>query len=468
MTAQCGMGRGHRHRLAVLVAVAVTAAAYGAGTAMVLFAESSGRSARVRLACGRTEQAADPRRYSRKRNHQDAPVFILHPSRVKKGHQMAPYHNVFKVWRREISKPDFNIKHAAKAVRLLPNCRFIGFDASDKVWVNLMNRSRELLTAGGVGGREVAAMVWAAATLRVELPQLQEALLPSLLPLVSQTIGDMDVEDLGKLVRAASQLRDVAPELWEVLPLHLELLAEKAATLKDEDLVEVSELIATMPEDCRSRAQALQALAQDVLRRIEDFTLPLLARALPIFVRTPVGVTETRSDLEEELWEATSTFVARQARFWNKKDVEPHLWLVAVHFARHRRRDASVLRAVARRALRDELARLSGWGLSALLWSYEELATPRDGLADFRRHLWYEAELRGLPTERLAASSLGPDGGGNQVLRDLWAGFGPRQAEQLPLLAPRPCVRQPMHESIERKPSGTCADDSAQLRFAGG
>jgi len=357
------------------------------------------------------------------------PVQLLHPSKVQKGRPRARWQDTFRVWRREIPKPDFNILHAAKAVRLLPKLTFANMPADQPVFLNLMNQTKRLLKQGEAGGQEVGAMIRACAALRTDLPQLQAELLPLLVPLVPETISDMTAMDLTNLVLASAELReDDLPDLWEVMPSQLGVIADGAGEIEIKDIPALLALIRKMPDEEGKATRAMEALQHQAVEKLPDFSLPQLASL----------IWGLEDDIERRLLTAVSSRVANRTATWNYKEVHPDLWRLVCAYGKLGVHEAPVLKAVARRALREGLDGLSGWGLAALVWAYSKLENASDGLADFRRHLDREVELREMSEELISQSYLGPDGGGNATLRRLWAAHPSRRAGRQMLLAPPP------------------------------
>lgn len=362
----------------------------------------------------------------------------------------------------------------------LPKCRFKGFQESDPVWVMLMNRTREALERDEVDAAGVAAMLGAIALLQHDLPQLRESLLPTLLRLAPDALPAMGPADLARLASAAAKLRDVAPDLWELLPQCLAGVSERADDLDDSQVVDLAAVLSNATSLTGASA-ALTVLRVQILRRLETMTLPQLADALwhlQLAARDGqhgevASLAGELARVEEELMEALAALVTRQARYWNKRDKDPHLVRLVCFFAHlGRSANSDMLRAVARRAMRDSLPALSAWGVAALSWAYAKLETNGDGLGDFRRHLKQEAAGRGLTPEHIATSALGPDGGGDGALADFWASHTVPEEKRAPLLAPAPRLSALLSFASGRgrgsKPKLALAAGEARRALAGG
>lgn len=359
---------------------------------------------------------------------------IRHPCRLQRGRPRARWQDVFKAWKGEILKPDFSIMHAAKAVRLLPKCSFASMPPDEPVFASLMKRTRELLSEGGSIEQQVGEMLRATAALRDDLPQLQEELLPSLVPLIPGTMGHMNAADLSNLVLAGVNLRDTVPGFWSSLAAQIDVLTEKAAGVPSRALVDLVAALGSVPAGDGKLGRLVAALRQQTLGRLHGFKLPELGKLLWGF--------GAHDAVDAELQAEVTAMVAEKApKLWNRRDIDPELMRIACVYAKLGIRDIVLLKVIARRALQEHLATLSTWGIAALAWSYAELAEPEDGLSDFRRHLGREVALRGLGEEHIRQSRLGPDGGGDAALQALWRDWAPRQARKPLRIAPRPPPR---------------------------
>lgn len=373
-------------------------------------------------------------------DYSTTPAQILHPSKLQRGKSQVSFRDVFRVWKLEIQKPDFSARHAAKAIRLLPKCSFHSFKGEHPVLTSLLDRTKDLLSQGLASGDEVADMLGAAARLRTRLPQLQAALVPELLAVLSQVITGMSLESMSKLILASNDLKDVAPELSRALPECLATIAEQVHNVPTDDLPQMVLIVASLQApgssegaqrgDSEGGAAAnaskvvpvsglLTALSVEVRRRIKDFALPQLASVTWGLV---VG-----GALGPRVRDSISKVVAERASTWSRKELDPDLWRIVCAFARAGARDARLQRTIARIALRETLASIDTWGIAAMAWSYEELHQQGDGLSDFRRHLAAEVELRGLAVDQVKLSRLGPDGGGDPELAALWRRLGSRE-----------------------------------------
>jgi len=144
----------------------------------------------------------------------------------------------------------------------------------------------------------------------------------------------------------------------------------------------------------------------------------------------------------EEFWHAAAKQIAKECSTWHRKDVDVRLWLLLVSFARAGIQDTPLLQTVARRALQEDLATLSGWSVSALLWSATVLDKSEGALDSFIRRLTSEVGLRGIPEDKVNLSWLGPKGDGDRDLERFWASHGPRAERQLSVIAPTPRARR--------------------------
>lgn len=359
------------------------------------------------------------------------PVRIMHPSYYQQKRPRPRFQDVFRGWAVELTKPDFNLQHAAKAVRFLPKLNFSGFTAEDPFFVALMDRCTKLLCEGNVSGKDISDMLSASALLRHQLPQLQEKLLPQLLNLSLQELDQGDWRVLVRFTVAARELQDGAQDLWTQLPRHLRAIADKAQVIATEDFPKLGSALANMPLDIPEVQSTLEELQAEAFRRLVDLDLPGIVMMLSAF-------SSARGNLSPELLDKASNVVLEKIAMKPTTLVDPELAKMVHAYAVLDVRNAALLKGVARTAIRQGLAMMGAWSVAALSWSYNKLAAPGDGLADFRRLVGDEVRLRGLSHDEVACSRHGPDGNGNHTLHRFWESRGPREHQRPLFIAPRP------------------------------
>ncbi|CAE7384649.1 unnamed protein product, partial [Symbiodinium natans] len=346
------------------------------------------------------------------------PVQILHPSKVMRGRSKARWQDVFRVWEREIPKPDFAIHHAAKAVRLLPKVNFRGLpteeEGSHPVLQHLLRRTQELLqldnctvavsegiSAGrnrreGLCAEDVAAMIRAAESLATRLPQLQKDLVPSLQEKVQAAVTRLSDKDVISILLAGSW--ESVPEVWAQFLGRLR--PDLADSVSMEDLPSLVRLLTGMPDTVaaargeRSNSQSAELLL--TLREQVSAVAPMMSL----------------SDLADCFWcladvnlvtkslrRAVTERVAQQAPKWRRKDYEPSLWQLVHAYAKMQVKDPAMWKAAARTALREDLATHTNWAIAVLQWSYAQLEDHEDDLGQFRLRLGAEAARRQLSRE---------------------------------------------------------------------
>lgn len=363
------------------------------------------------------------------------PVQIIHPAKVQGGRAKCTYFHIFKYWRREIVKPDFAIQHASKAVRLLVKLDFKGMPDDWPELARLLNRTRTFLERGEGTPKDIAGMLWTAARLQEDVPEIQEALLPALAPMVPPMLPKMSAEELRNVFRAARELRQHAGAgLWARLPEHVDSFAGQAGSLNALEVHELAPALGDLLADGGHDGRGVPSeLLAHVHAHFDEFwyKLPRLAEVLwHLLPHAPDRAA---------LWREMSPGLVKQCRYWNSHDVDPHLWRLAMVHAKLGLGDTAFMKAVARRAMKEELATLSTWGIAALSWAFAESRSPKpDVLGAFRRLLGQEAARRSLDAALLDQSLLGPDGGGDRELRAVWEHYLPQAKEKEILVAPAP------------------------------
>jgi len=348
---------------------------------------------------------------------------------VMRGKPKAYWRDVFRVWEREIPKPDFAIHHAAKAVRLLPKVNFTGMPVKHPVLWNLLKRTKDFLQEDNCtmvvedpsqprGGRvhriglcteDAAAMIKAALVLQKPIPTLKSDIVPLLRSKVSDAVDAMSNKDVVRmlLTRALHEetvtwmrlLKRLGPELDEAIDIEdipgmLELLcSEEVVVAAAVALEEGKPVQASNDEGVRpfESGHLLLTLRDQVILYWDSLQLMDIATCFWSLANAKL--------INEPLQSAASHMVVQKATRWVPKRFDPGVWQLVCSLAKVGRQDAPLLKAVARMALKHDLGTMTNWAVSVMTWSYSQLQRPEDNLGDFRQHLQMELALRGISNE---------------------------------------------------------------------
>eukprot|EP00435_Cladocopium_sp_Y103_P012855 s946_g3.t1 len=376
----------------------------------------------------------------RRRDVSGLPVQILHPSKVMHGKPKAYWIDVFRVWEREIPKPDFAIHHAAKAVRLLPKVNFTGMPTKHPVLWNLLRRTK----VGNSMTHEVCMVMGApesrinaAVALQKPIPALKVDIVPLLQIKVRDAVDAMSNKELpencawcsscsGRLGPELDEAIDIedgpASDQRQDIPKIIELLCSEevavtaAAVLEEGQLPQSSDGEGLRPLES---GQLLRALRDQVVIYWDSFELSEIASCFWNLAKAKL--------IHEPLQAAASHMVVQKAPRWQPKRFDPEVWQILCSLAKVGREDPVLLKSLARLALRHNLGIMTNWAVCVTAW-YAQLESPQDGLGDFRQRLQMELNLREISAKEVAQSW--------QDMDEFWLR---RRIAQRPLfIAPRP------------------------------
>lgn len=353
-----------------------------------------------------------------------------------RGKPKAFWKDVLRVWEREIPKPDFAVHHAAKAVRLLPKVNFTGMPPKHPVLMNLLKRTKEFLEEDNCtmmvedpekprGGRahriglcteDAQAMMRAATVLQRSIPELDRDIAPLLQVKVRDAVNAMSNKDVVRMLLIGNLK---GAETWSRLLSRLG--PELADDIDLEEVAPIIQLLCSQQPTIEATTALDQGTGQPVktspkvegLRAEESGHLLVILRDQVV---TYLDVMELRDAaaaiwwlgnsglMNNQLQEAASTFILRRVMSMLPQQYDPSVWQIACSFAKVQREEPSLLKAVARLALKNDLGTMTNWAVAVMSWSYTQLERSQDGLSSFRNRLKAEAKLRGITQEQVEES----------------------------------------------------------------
>ena len=223
----------------------------------------------------------------------------------------------------------------------------------------------------------------------------------------------MNRQDLSNNLWAAAQLKDVAPDVKEIVPAIVAQIPDKASGMIPQHLSICLWAATRLKDDAPEVLQMVPALVEEIPRQQASFVPQAICNCLEALILLQDSVPEVSSFLAAPPTSKNDFVGFTASRFstllptLKGKGLALSVPVVVWACARVKLYHEELLVSVAQCAKSDGTwKRLTDWSLCAMLWSYDFL-DPKGQFAEFKNALESERVRRGLSDADVSSSRSG-------------------------------------------------------------